>query len=130
MRKRNTEKQRVYRDKHYQNNKDYYSRKATQRKILIRDFIRESKNKPCADCGISFPYYVMQFDHVRGEKALNIGNVTSKGLSITKLKKEISKCDVVCANCHAIRTHERAESEREVVKEKKIKLQIEMFIEL
>jgi len=130
MRKRNAEKQRIYRDKHYYGNKSYYLEKARKRKALVRDFVREAKNKPCADCGISFPYYVMQFDHVRGEKLLNIGNVTSNGASIIKLKNEIDKCDVVCANCHAIRTHERYEASRGVVKEKKIKLQIEMFIEI
>lgn len=47
----------------------------------------------------------MQFDHVRGSKASNVTGL--QGASVTALRAEIAKCDVVCANCHAIRTHER-----------------------
>jgi hypothetical protein len=103
----NLENQRTYVRKHYQNNRGYYLEKAKRRKEQVRDFIRQAKNKPCADCNQIYPYYVMQFDHVRGDKRLNIGNVSSRGLSMSKLIKEINKCDVVCANCHAIRTHQR-----------------------
>src|SRR5271167_2575556 len=38
------------------------------RRDELRDFIRGIKNAPCVDCGESYPYYVMEFDHVRGEK--------------------------------------------------------------
>jgi hypothetical protein len=48
----------------------------------------------------------MQFDHVRGEKLFNVSYFRSKA-KIDFLLAEIAKCDVVCANCHAIRTHER-----------------------
>ena len=55
---------------------------------------------------MQYPYYVMQFDHVRGVKE---GDV-SKFVSSRRLKKaleEIKKCEVVCANCHAARTFHR-----------------------
>lgn len=120
----------AYYQKHYDNNRGYYIDKAKRRKELIRDFIREAKNKPCADCGGIFPYYVMQFDHVRGEKLLNIGNVSSRGLSMPKLKNEINKCDVVCANCHAIRTHERMKIINGDNMEKKKKQQMDLFANL
>ncbi len=45
----------------------------------------------------------MDFDHVRGKKLFNIANGryrTWKSVII-----EIAKCDLVCANCHRIRTH-------------------------
>lgn len=29
------------------------------------------------------------------------------GYSIKRISEEIKKCEIVCANCHAIRTHER-----------------------
>jgi len=60
--------QKDYSKTHYNNNKGYYLEKARIRKEWVRDFIREAKNKPCADCGKTFPYFIMQFDHVRGEK--------------------------------------------------------------
>ena len=55
------------------------------------------------DCGNSFPLCAMQFDHVRGEKAANIAVLRSRGNRAAMIE-EIAKCDVVCANCHAIRT--------------------------
>jgi len=71
--------------------------------------IREFKNVPCADCRKRYPFYVMDFDHVRGKKECGIANfVTRKGCSVEKLLEEIAKCDVVCANCHRKRTHKRS----------------------
>jgi hypothetical protein len=51
----------------------------------------------------------MDFDH-RGEveKTGNIGSLVSQAyFTIERLKKEIDKCDLVCANCHRIRTYNR-----------------------
>lgn len=61
------------------------------------------KASPCADCGGSFPPCAMDFDHVRGKK---LGKI-SGGQSWAKKKvfEEMSKCDIVCSNCHRIRTH-------------------------
>ena len=68
-----------------------------------RAFIYEAKNRPCADCKVSYPPYVMDFDHVRGEKEFGIGdNIIN--VSWERLIAEVAKCDVVCANCHRIRT--------------------------
>lgn len=67
------------------------------------EIIRQAKDKPCADCGGSFPTCVMDFDHNGSVKSFSI----SKGIgrvSIVRLQNEIAKCEVVCANCHRIRT--------------------------
>lgn len=48
----------------------------------------------------------MDFDHPPGTKEIAIGpNVYNPGVSFAKLKAEIEKCEVVCSNCHRIRTH-------------------------
>ena len=75
----------------------------------MRRLIREAKDRPCSDCGRRFPFYVMDFDHRdRAEKLFNIGADALRGrCSIESLKREIAKCDVVCANCHRERTHAR-----------------------
>ena len=70
-------------------------------------FVDEIKSRPCMDCGGSFPSVCMDFDHREGhEKLLTISYMVNRGnVSLSRLIKEIEKCDVVCANCHRIRTH-------------------------
>lgn len=62
---------------------------------------------PCADCGDFFPPCVMDYDHVRGEKRYKISDLVRGGFPISTIDEEISKCDLVCANCHRIRTNQR-----------------------
>jgi hypothetical protein len=70
-----------------------------------REYIKSLKEaSPCKDCGETYPYYVMHFDHLQ-DKKFNIGSSTN--LSRASLLIEISKCEIVCANCHAERTHKR-----------------------
>lgn len=90
--------------KHYANNKEYYANRNVERKAVIRDYIRAAKNVPCMDCGVIYPYYVMDFDH-RGDKEFDISLAVGRGMSLQRIQLEIDKCDVVCANCHRERTH-------------------------
>jgi hypothetical protein len=69
--------------------------------------VAELKDRPCMDCGGSFPSYVMDFDHREGEEKIGgIANLVHSG-NWVKLEAEIAKCDLVCANCHRIRTFTR-----------------------
>ena len=73
-----------------------------------KKWIDSLKSNPCADCQRRFPPCAMDFDHVRGRKAFGIGGACSnRGVSQKRLHTEIAKCEVVCACCHRIRTHER-----------------------
>lgn len=63
---------------------------------------------PCSDCRGNFPPYVMDWDHVRGEKEFSLGDTLSNNISRERILVEIEKCDLVCANCHRIRTNEAA----------------------
>lgn len=72
----------------------------------IRDTIIKTKdNKPCMDCGIVFRYWVLQYDHLR-DKVNNV-SAMARSHGLKKVLEEIEKCDLICANCHANRTHER-----------------------
>jgi hypothetical protein len=71
-----------------------------------RVLLDNAKNKPCADCGVKYDPWVMDFDHLR-DKKFTISGKASQGYSLEKLLAEIAKCDVVCSNCHRIRTHKR-----------------------
>lgn len=67
-------------------------------------YINEIKNVPCMDCNQKFPSYVMDFDHRdRTSKEYSVSEMLYN-FGLEKIKKEISKCDIVCSNCHRIRT--------------------------
>lgn len=110
QRQSDDERRRVIRD-HYLANKQAYIDRAVahkkKTKIELRSIIDEKKSVPCVDCRVQYSPWVMQFDHVRGEKLFDIGNATSKVWSTSVLLDEIEKCEVVCSNCHAERTHAR-----------------------
>lgn len=83
-------------------------RREDDRKDYNREVMRRAKDKPCQDCGIKYPAYVMDFDHVRGDKVRKVSGLTNGSTSV--ILAEIAKCDVVCANCHRQRTFERGYS--------------------
>lgn len=74
----------------------------------LRGMVAARKNRPCVDCGVRYPSYIMDFDHVRGEKLFALGNIGGKNLAT--ILAEIGKCEVVCANCHRTRTYRRRRS--------------------
>lgn len=76
-----------------------------------RKYVQSVKDNPCMDCGVKYHYSAMQFDHVRGKKRMDVAKMVRDRYSIDILKKEIAKCDLVCANCHAYRTWFRQNSE-------------------
>lgn len=75
-----------------------------KRRTAMRQFIFDIYKNcgGCVDCGES-NIATLQFDHVKGKKTENISFLI-KNSTLNKIKKEISKCEIVCANCHAIRT--------------------------
>jgi len=62
---------------------------------------------PCADCGRIYEPICMDFDHVSGEKEANVSLLMGGTWSLKKIQAEIAKCEVVCGNCHRIRTRDR-----------------------
>ena len=95
-----------YTKKHYQDHKVEYAVRSRKNSARYRKAIQKLKDKPCADCKLEFPYYVMDFDHVTGDKEEAVSRLASKG-HFKRAFEEAKKCDVVCSNCHRIRTHER-----------------------
>jgi hypothetical protein len=95
----------VYAKNYYQQNKEKFKQRSKISQQKKQAFINELKNKPCLDCGISYKPWIMQFDHRNPkDKLFNIAERKNcYGFDI--IEKETNKCDVVCANCHAERTH-------------------------
>ncbi len=97
--------------RHYEANREKMIARALKYKREINQQIRDYTNvlkssTPCTDCGNKYPFYVMDFDHISNDKEFTIGR-SSKRTSLDRLKKEIAKCEIVCANCHRIRTYTR-----------------------
>jgi hypothetical protein len=118
----------VSRRKHYLKNKQRYVENALLARRRLRDYVRIKKTKPCHDCGVNYPYYVMQFDHL-ADKEYNIGtlvNLNNRG----KLETELAKCEVVCANCHAERTHQRGIVQRLVHRSPKPRIVVRFHVPL
>jgi hypothetical protein len=82
-----------------------------QNKTEIRKWVEKYKtdNSVCTDCKVSYPPYVLDFDHIR-DKEFGISRAIQNGTSLDKIIKEIEKCEIVCSNCHRKRTYERQNS--------------------
>lgn len=86
--------------------KSRVAEKARKRRRMISAWIDDFKtSRGCVDCGYNANSVALDFDHVNGEKAFTISQ--RRQLSTKSLLKEIAKCQIRCANCHRIRTHER-----------------------
>src|ERR1043165_3544980 len=91
---------------HYRRRKRLYLDRNIRAYAERRNIVITAKSRPCADCGVQYPYYVMDLDHREGvikEFSLHAVN----GVTKKAILREIAKCDVVCANCHRERTHQR-----------------------
>lgn len=85
-----------------------------RQRCRLRELVRRTKDgKPCTDCKVEFPHYVLQFDHVRGEKLGDVADLVNRAVATHMLLAEIEKCELVCANCHATRTWQRRSEEEE-----------------
>lgn len=77
----------------------------------LRAIMEAARDVPCTDCGGRFPTCCMDFDHLDPAlKRWNISDISQHGFSPDTLREEIAKCEVVCSNCHRIRTHARRAS--------------------
>jgi hypothetical protein len=70
----------------------------------LKRIVQELKSVPCMDCKQTYPYFVMDFDH-QYDKKFQIATAVAQSMPLARILTEIEKCEVVCANCHRIRTH-------------------------
>lgn len=93
---------------HYQANKQRRYEHNQRRQREFRSWYASLKEgKPCSDCGQVFHPAAMHWDHLpEFEKSGSLGNLVRHG-SRELVLREIAKCELVCANCHAVRTAQR-----------------------
>lgn len=100
--------------KHYEANKELIKKRAmaykAEQKIRLKAMVDDLKDNPCVDCGVEYPGepYLLDYDHVRGEKIQSISKAITLAWSVERVLKEIDKCELVCAICHRRRTHTRS----------------------
>lgn len=73
-----------------------------ERRIKVKNYVYAYKlYKSCLICGESEPA-CLDFHHISNDKEINIADAIRCGWSLDKIKKEIEKCVIVCANCHRL----------------------------
>lgn len=114
----NPEDQKKYHQKWYIRNRA----KVLKRQLKInheaakrrRAYLNELKSStPCTDCGMKYPSECMDFDHT--EKNKSIGVAQSTNHSWKKMLSEVKKCEIVCSNCHRVRTQKRLKLESSIL---------------
>lgn len=96
------------RERRYPQNPIPVRRQRAKRKYWTKEYLASVKEgKSCMDCGRSYPGFVMDFDHVRGQKEFELSRAHKRQITVVRLAEEVAKCDLVCANCHRIRTFTR-----------------------
>lgn len=122
----------IKRRKRYQQTKSYYDTqkkyiqsekgKETQKKYNISEQSKRARKRRaksrlvgiikieigCKDCGFNLHPRALEFDHISDNKKGNVSNLIRSDYSWQTILEEIQKCEVVCANCHAIRTANRS----------------------
>jgi len=108
---------REYSRRHYEaNREEYIDRAKESNRALVarkRALVEALRSRPCADCGQTFPSCAMEFDHRQGRLIMGrnspeaIANRAKDRRPFAVLLAELEKCDILCAVCHAIRTHRR-----------------------
>lgn len=88
-----------YIKEHYLKNKQIYLDRSLKKNKELREWFEEYKqNLSCEKCG-DRRWYVLEFHHKNPEeKDLAVSQLVTYGKN--RILKEISKCIVLCANCH------------------------------
>ena len=100
--------------RHYDANKEKIKARSVDRnkkqRKRNREYVKGIRERSCCiDCGESNSI-LLDFDHVKGNKKMNISDMSRSAYSIDSIQREIDKCEVRCSNCHRLITHQRREN--------------------
>lgn len=101
-----------------QNLKRARKKRNNRRETIVKYIQKLKTDTPCMDCKQYFHYSQLDFDHIAelGDKKDRISNMVYR-VSIERVMEELKKCQIVCSNCHRIRSFKRASkifTEREI----------------
>jgi hypothetical protein len=88
--------QNEYTRAHYNKNKKQYLDRNKRRTKEAREYVVDLKKKSVCKCGEN-RWWVLEFHHNDNKKE-EINKLLTHGITI--VKREIKKCEIMCANCH------------------------------
>jgi hypothetical protein len=97
---------RLYRAQPQEKRDALVAKAVASRKTFQERVQRYKESHPCVDCGGRFHFVAMDFDHTSDDKSDSVSRMTGHG-SWKRVLAEIEKCDLVCSNCHRVRTYNR-----------------------
>jgi len=117
-REKNKEKIQIKNHEYYLQNKEKSKESSKKSRLRLKqtnriNIIEFLQKHPCVDCGEK-DIIVLEFDHINGNKDFNISQMI-KDKSWKNVLKEITKCEVRCANCHRKVTAKRGGSYKLIV---------------
>ena len=88
-----------YQKQYYVNNKDVVINRNKANRTSLQEWLSSYKQTlKCSICDETHPA-CLDFHHLK-DKEFNIADAIRLRYSIKRVKKEIEKCEVLCANCH------------------------------
>lgn len=75
--------------------------------LILHELHLYKEASGCVDCRNKFPHYVLEFDHRPEFHKIDVVYRVLRNYGAEAAWKEVQKCDVVCSNCHKIRTYMR-----------------------
>jgi len=79
---------------------DCNAKKAKERRALLNEI---KLAKGCQECGYNKHPAALDFDHINDDKEFTIGT-SYASVSLERLLAEVNKCQILCANCHRIKS--------------------------
>jgi hypothetical protein len=99
--------QRPYNVEYYRRNRDQELQRVRVRQAGMVELLRDLRRVPCADCGGQFKPFQLEFDHRDpSTKSFNVMTGRAMLMSTERVLAEVAKCDIVCVNCHRLRTRD------------------------
>jgi hypothetical protein len=99
--------QRPYNVEYYRRNRESEIQRVRVRQAGMVELLRDLRRVPCADCQGRFKPYQMEFDHRDpAQKAFRVTAGRAMLMATARVLAEVAKCDIVCVNCHRVRTRD------------------------
>jgi hypothetical protein len=97
--------QRPYNVDYYRRNGDLELQRVRVRQAGMVELLRDLRRVPCTDCRGLFKPFQMDFDHRDpSTKSFNVMTGRAMLMSTQKVLAEVANCDIVCVNCHRVRS--------------------------